>query len=158
MLADPDTWLREQMVLQPEEPVTWERRTAVRGVEHLAVLMSGLAVQRHGVLEGGATRQHRWGQTMRVDVGWIVEVHDGSGEDFARRVFRGEPGEYPLRPAFTSRTWVSNPELLSLELFAHFAAAQILWAWVHTGLPEGLSRTLRHFSDSTRGRIGLGDL
>jgi len=158
MLTDPDTWLEGQVELEPDHPVLWGNRTPIRGVEHLGILMSGLAEGRHGVVDGGPSRQHRWGQTMRVEGRWFVEVHDGSADDYARRVFRGEPGEYPLRPDFVGNLWHHNPEVLAVELFAHFAAAQVLWAWVHTGLPEGLSRTLRHFSAETRQRIGMGDL
>lgn len=34
-----------------------------------------------------------WGQTMRTDGGWIVEVYAGTNDDFAQRVYRGEVGD-----------------------------------------------------------------
>ena len=34
----------------------------------------------------------RWCQTMRYPKGWVVDAHDGTPDDFAKRVFRGGPG------------------------------------------------------------------
>ncbi len=66
----------------------------------------------------------------------VVEDHDGTADDFAKRVYRGAPGSHPKphgrRPAF------------DFELWQPFAAAATMWAWLHWSLPDGCSRTMRH--------------
>lgn len=57
-------------------------------------------------------------------------------DDFAKRVFRGSPGDYPKLsgrwPAFDFEVWKS------------IAAADVMWTWLHGSLPKGCSRTMRH--------------
>ncbi|WP_126688338.1 hypothetical protein [Nocardioides ferulae] len=73
---------------------------------------------------------------MRYPTGWVVDAHDGTPDGFAKRVYRGGPGDYPKpsgrRPAFDFKLWQS------------YAAADLMWTWLHGSLPEGCSRTMRH--------------
>jgi hypothetical protein len=103
----------------------------VRSLEYMSVLMSSLPQPGEwAVIEwsGGAVR--RWCQTMRHLTGWIVDAHDGAPDDFARRVYRRAAGDYPKptgrRPAF------------DFELWQPFAAADVIWSWLHGSLPEGV--------------------
>ena len=111
--------------------------TAVRNVEHLSVLVSSLPEPGEwAVVEWSEGDVRRWCQTMRYPTGWVVDAHDGTPDDFAKRVFRGGPGDYPKpsgrRPAF------------DFELWQPYAAADLMWSWLHGSLPEGCSRTMRH--------------
>lgn len=66
----------------------------------------------------------------------MVDAHDGTPDDLAKRVFRGGSGDYPKpsgrRPAFDFEVW--QP----------YAAADLMWSWLHGSHPEGCSRTMQH--------------
>lgn len=80
-----------------------------------------------------------------------TEVHDGTPQDFARRVFRGlRPTDYPLSPEGDRR-------LHDAELFGAQHAAAILWSFLHDGLPPGYARTLRHLSPTELRRFGFNE-
>ena len=110
-------WL--QLQPQPEAPVVWRAQGGadipVRSREELGVRIARLqAIGAWGV----ASRTHggRWGQSMRVDGGWIVEVNGIPGpECFARRV--STAGDDVIRSAGT--------------------AVDILWAWLAGRLLPG---------------------
>lgn len=84
---------------------------------------------------------------MRTDGGWIVEVHAGTNDDFAQRVYRGEVGGYPRSS--------EDPNLLSVEAWTPVGVADVLWAWLGGALPDGCSRTMRYLSTEDRERYGL---
>lgn len=150
--AEVESWLLNQPLTTPEEPIRWQtagRSCEVRNPEHLAVLVSVLDLGRFGVLERPGSGTRRWGQTMRTRDGWIVEVHDGSDQDFAQRVHRGPNGLYPRRPA--------ESDLHPHELWPTGACAEVLWSWLAGGLPLGCSRTLQYLSPEQRQRYGFAD-
>lgn len=135
------SWLVEELEDEPDQPVvwlsSWSGRSAVevRNVEHLAVLISGLArAGAFGGVEWVRGDVRRWGQTMRVHGGWIIEAHDGSEHDYAQRIHRGEPGDYPAAHR-------SKPH--HLEVWTSLGAAEVLWSWLAGSLPEGCCRTIR---------------
>lgn len=133
-----ETWLAEQTATQPDVPIRWSRTAQrVRNAEHLCVLIAQLTTPgEFGVVERlGAP--HRWGQTMRHPAGFIVEVHTGSPDDVAQRVYRGDIGEYP-RPS-------GDRAAFPFELWTPMSAAEGLWGWLTAGvLPIGCNRTTRH--------------
>lgn len=147
---DLETWLSELTQTEPAIPLRWSgprRAAGVRGIEHLSVIISSLADGQFGDLTWAAGGPPMWGQSMRAGDRWIIEVHDGSEDDFAQRVFRGDPGDYPARD--------EGRELNATETFAPLAAASILWAWQHGCLPDGLARTLKYLTPRDRRRYGL---
>ena len=109
-----ESWLEDLTAVSPERPIVWcphgYRRsgTAVRNVEHLSVLVSSLPEPGEwAVFEWSAGDTRRWCQTMRYPTGWVVGAHDGTPDDFAKRVFR-------LAPATTrSRADVVQPSASS---------------------------------------------
>lgn len=82
----------------------------------------------------------RWCQTMRYPTGWVVDAHDGTPDDFAKRVFRGEPGDYP-KPS-------GRRTAFDFELWQPMTAADVMWTWLHGSLYEGCARTMRHMISS----------
>lgn len=60
---------------------------------------------------------------MRYPSGWVVDAHDGTPDDFAKRAFRGGPGDYPQpsgrRPAFDFELW---QPYAAVDLYAELAA------------------------------------
>ncbi len=138
-----ESWLRTRTAASPEQPIIWCPHgsrgggEAVRSLEHLSVLISHLPEPGEwAVVEWAGGDVRRWCQTMRHPSGWVVDAHDGTANDFAMRVFRGAPGDYPKaagrRPAY------------GFELWQPWAAADVMWTWLHGNLPEGCSRTMRH--------------
>lgn len=160
-----ETELRLHAAIRPEPDavLVWVpdgrhgRRTAVRSAEHLAVLISALRADEFGIVERIDGRGP-WGQTARVpgDDGdadsWIVELSDGSIDDFAQRAIRGAESDYP------DRSGRSGPyELEPTERFRSFAAAEVLWAWEHGTLLTGITRTLKYLTYSERRSAGFAD-
>ena len=45
---------------------------------------------------------------MRYPTGWVVDAHDGTPDDFAKRVFRGNPGDYRSRAGDARRSPLSS--------------------------------------------------
>lgn len=138
-----ESWLQDLTAVSPGRPIVWCPHghrgggVLVRNREHLSVLVSTLPDPGEwAVLEWATGDVRRWCQTMRYPSGWVVDAHAGSPDDFAKRVYRGSPGSYPRpsgrRPAF------------DFELWQPFAAADLMWTWLHGSLPEGCSRTMRH--------------
>jgi len=148
-----ESWLFAQPQSAPENPPRWLKGghhsggVSVRSSEHLTVLVASLDVDRFGVLVSPVGGSGAWGQTMRTDDGWLVEVHAGTDEDFAQRVYRGEVGDYPCSSEGTS--------LLTVEVWTPIGVADVLWAWLGGALPDGCSRTLRYLSAEDRRRYGL---
>ncbi|HQY97552.1 MAG TPA: hypothetical protein PLU83_11245 [Phycicoccus sp.] len=140
LLIAVDAWLAEQTAPEPGLPIVWRPRgrpgPAVRNAEHLAVLVSLIpGPGEWAVIEWRGHPGKGWCQTMRYAGGWVVEVHDGTPEDWAQRVYRTEqfyPEPAGVRPPFTH------------ELWSPVAAADIMWAWLHGSLLEGCARTDRH--------------
>lgn len=90
-----ETWLNEQTAVGTDQPIVWcphgYRRggEAVRSIEHLSVLAS--ARPRTGewaVIEWSSGEVRGWCQTMRYPTGWVVDAHDETPDDFAKRVYR----------------------------------------------------------------------
>lgn len=136
--------------------MTWKPlwiSTAVTDAVHLADLIGPLAPGQFGIAKASEAAGRRWGQVMNVadsDEPWacIVEVHDGSPTDFAKRVFRGTSwSDYPPNPGRQS------PH--GFELFTAPGAASIVWDWLHVGLPNGLLRTHRYLDPAQRRRHRL---
>lgn len=88
------------------------------------------------LLKSPESRGRQWGQVMRVPGGFIVDVHDGSNNDFAERVFRGELGDYP-RPS-------GKRPCYPFELWSQSGVANVLWCWINGSLPDGSARTMNH--------------
>ncbi|WP_206446818.1 hypothetical protein [Agrococcus sp. KRD186] len=140
----------------PEGVVLWSRPecTEVHDAAHLAQLLEALRGHAFGTALGSSAPQARSGQVVRVSEAdepptFIVEVHDGTPQDFARRVFRGlRPTDYPLSPE-------GDRPLHDAELFDSQHAAAILWSFLHDGLPPGYARTLRHLSPTELRRFGF---
>lgn len=137
-----DRWLQDVAEQSLVNPVLWcphgsrTRATAVKGVEQLSVLVSWLPVPGEWAVVERDGEVRRWCQTMRHQDGWVVDAHDGTHRDFAKRVFRGESGSYP-KPA-------GNRPAFDFELWQPLSAASVMWAWIHGSLLEGCSRTMRH--------------
>ena len=117
-LADEvEAWLHAQPL--PEAPVDWRRSgpsaVPVRSREELGIRIARLGEQGSwGV--ASRTNGERWGQTMRVEGGWIVEVNGVPGpECFARRVSAG-----------------GDDIVATADI-----AAGILWAWLAGRLLPG---------------------
>lgn len=148
-VIDVDAWLETQT--QPRVPLIWEHdsEVEVRNAEHLSVLLSSLAEGDHGLVRWHGDTPPLWAQTMRVDDNrWIIEAFDGADDGFVQRVFRGEPGDYPPRGD-------RDRDLHPFEQFPPYAAAAVIWSWLHGALPEGCARTLNYLSPSDRRRWGL---
>ncbi|MFA4840653.1 MAG: hypothetical protein WC580_02980 [Agrococcus sp.] len=117
---------------ETELEISWNPRGRIRestqilALEQLAVWVATLAPGEWAVIALPVENEGRWAQVMRLDDDCIVEVHDGTVQDWASRVLRDEP-----RPegAASSSEW--GPQ----------ASAAIIWAWMHGGLPEGCHRT-----------------
>ena len=141
-LADQvEEWLQRQT--KPQQPVIWSPESGETFLVHDMGELTGhlIALGRTG--DWGALSRGDgvpWGQSMRVEDGWIVEVDGGTGPDnFARRVQRvGEPvGD--LRRACAGE-WFRGVSYLGDESFASaLEAARVLWGWVNGGLPAGYS-------------------
>lgn len=137
--ADVEQWLRREV--KPEAPVLWRPRGSggqpVRGADDLAERVSTLAEEGEWAV---VSRAHgaTWGQCMRVERGWIVEVNGIPGPDcYVRRVRRGGRG----LPG-TRRRVHSNGHLMAIyesrDVMATPASvADIMWSWLRGALPEG---------------------
>lgn len=117
--------------VKPRRPLTWFPRWSPQGVplrseSHLTVLMS--ALDRHGEF-GGVTAEdtERWAQTMRLPRGWIVEVRDPDTEEWPSIVVPAEGVDGLLANL--------SPE--GGALWTYQQAAEIIWAWMDGGLPDG---------------------
>ena len=140
----------------PVDPVIWSRPrgNVVRDAAHLADMIAMLERGDFGVARGNSTVENRWGQVMNVaddgdSAAYVVEVHDGTATDFARRVFRGlRSSDYPQGQAGPRR-------LHDFEVFDASTAAQVLWAFLHVGLPFGYLSTMRHLNSNELRRYGL---
>lgn len=141
--VEADAWLQAMTQVRPDQPILWcphghrSGGTPVRSLEHLSVLISALPEPGEwAVIQWSTGGVRRWCQTMRHPSGWVVEAHDGTPDDFAKRVYRGAAGLYPKptgkRPAH------------DFELWQPIAAADVIWTWLHGSLPEGSARTMRH--------------
>lgn len=152
---------------EPSRPLLWRgygERCLVLSPRHLAVLVSTQNQFGDFGIISFENGQGRWGQTMRLsamessgrlrsqntrdDEFWVVEVHDGTPEDYARRVVRGNPGDYP---------WDAGYQRVPIEEFRPREAAAILWGWMDTGRTDGYWRTMRHHPPDDRAEIGRGD-
>lgn len=126
---------------EPEQPVLWlpgwrcRSAVPVRSVEELALLASHLGTGKFAGVERTRRGVRRWSQTLCVKREWIVEVHDGTSDEVAQRVFRGGTGDYPCGAV--------DPPLYPIEKWSSTGVAEVMWAWLHGGLPEGCARTIR---------------
>lgn len=147
---DVESWLAHELQSQSERGIFWRSnvgaRVTVHRFEGLAVAVSRLPRDESWGVCTWVDGPSRWGQSMRVPGGWIVEVHDGTVTDFAQRVFRGRPGEYLHK---------TSDRLLHHELWSAMGAAEVLWSWMHGALPEGCSRTLDYLDEQQRRRYGV---
>ncbi len=150
-----DLWLAAHSEPIASDPIVWghSRRTLVSDAEHLGALIGGLGKGEFGIARSAAGGG-RWGQVMNVasdhEVStYIAEVHDGTPSDFAQRVFRGVRfSDYPESPA-------GPRDLHDFEVFGAPVVAEILWSFLHVGLPIGYLRTLRYLGPAERRRYGL---
>lgn len=145
-----EEWLAAQA--RPDEPLLWRPRgnrgVEVESLEQLLGLVRGLTMVRDwAVLERGG---RHWGQTMRIEDGWIVEI-DGIGteEQFARRVYPiGSLGPAGGRTPSFDADGECAASHMDGESVSSREAALILWTWMRGALPSGYeSRTLEEGAD-----------
>lgn len=140
--AEVEEWLRAR----PHVPVTW----SPRGNGLLAVRDAGTLAERVGALRGegswGVVRRAQaalWGQCMRVDGGWIVEVNGIPGPDcFTRRVQRLESSR--LHVLRGRRRVRDAGRLMAIYLPQDVVptaqgVAEILWSWLRGSVREGFA-------------------
>lgn len=99
--VEAEWWLHELTVVSRDQLIVWYphgyRRgsAAVRSLEHLSLLDSRLPEPGERTLvEWSGDNVRRWCQKMCNPTGWCVDAHDGTPDDFVKRVFRGEPSGY----------------------------------------------------------------
>jgi len=141
---------------EPSASILWKREgltLTISRAEELALQVQQVAQDCFGTATL-ASRPGAFGQVMNVSTRdtaerFIVEVHDGMRSDFAQRVFRGDDlADYPV-----SRT--AGHELHEFEKFGFAEAADLLWAWLHTGLPRGYRRSINYLDLQSQRRFGL---
>lgn len=131
-VADPSTWVGSteydaaEWMLRSLEYVganIWspqgETPYEVESQPELSSRIEALADGQHAVLKALVDGRFPFAQTIRLGDVWIVEVHDGSQDDWASRVMRGER---------TAPRGVLDP----VESFTAAEAANIMWAWLAT--------------------------
>ena len=101
--------------------------TRILTVEQLAVWIATLAPGKWAVISLPADADARWAQVMRLDEEWIVEVHDGTPQDWASRVLHQGSTE--------PRDGISPA-----EAWSPLAAAEVTWSWMQGSLPDGCRR------------------
>lgn len=140
-VADPSTWVGSteydaaEWMLRSLEHVganIWspqdETPYGVQSQPELSSRIEALADGQHAVLKALVDGRFPFAQTIRLGDIWIVEVHDGSEDDWASRVMRGER---------TAPRGLLDP----VESFTAAEAADIMWAWLATqALGAGLVR------------------
>lgn len=156
-----EIWLEESTETEPTHPLIWtgdRRETTVHGVERLSMLISSIPAPAKlvdgyryffGMAQWSDHHQRpRWGETMRLQRGWIVEVSTGSHDSWPLRVFGGPPGAtYPSHPVGDS----PDPS----ELWGPLEAAEIIWAWQNHRLPDWCQTTLDYLNVDQRRQYGL---
>ena len=125
---------------RPDQPIVWCPRgylragTPVRNVEHLSVFVSSLPEPVEWASSTGRLGRPAVVPDHALPHRLGCGAHDGTPDDFAKRVYRGSPGDYPKpagrRPAFDFDSG-GTPE-------------QTMWTWLHGSLPDGCSRSMRH--------------
>lgn len=115
--------------------------TQIIATEQLAVWIRTLAPSEWAVISLPADEDDRWAQVMCVGDDWIVEVHDGTAQEWASRVLRDDVSAS------------DGPD--AAEAWEPLAAAAIAWAWMHGNLPEGCHRVAlkRRRAGSTDGVV-----
>ena len=137
--AEIETWLQTQV--EPGVPLLWKRRP-VRNTVELTDRVAALGLADWGVLE--TQSGFPWAQAMRVEGGFVVEVcGDGGPQSWARRVYPigslGPDGPRVRSKAADVRPGVptGTSHLDGENIPTASGAAQVLWAWLHGGLPAG---------------------
>ena len=137
----------------PSDEVTWGYpvRSDVLNVAALASLIAAVPPGQFGIAYGGNRCGDRDGQVLAVSGSgglpmFGVEIMGGA-VGFAQRVFRGsDESEYP-EPV--------GHHLVDLEVFDSVEAAEIVWGYLHEGLPQGYASTLKHLPAVKRARYRL---
>lgn len=139
-VAEIETWLQSQV--EPAEALRWHPRgggsASVGSTAQLAMRVAAIpAVGDWGCLDRGADGP--WAQTMRVHGGFIVEVGGDGPDSWARRVHPiGSLG--PDGPRTVTRGdegYFSASHLDGEVIGSASGVAQVLWGWLHRGLPAG---------------------
>ncbi len=99
----------------------------LRDADALAARVHGLGDNRFGVAKRRAESVTPFAQTLRIGDAWIVEVHDGTDDDWAHRVLRAARS-LPAEQLDPAESW--NPS----------DAADIMWSWLHGDRLEHLQR------------------
>lgn len=135
--SDLELWLSEQLASEPETSIFWAPCHwtcpadwgAVRGVEHLAVLISTAVRADSNVCFVSATRSRTGryasaiGLISRKPLGWAVIIDDAH--------------QAASRTADVRRIGYRYD---NYDSFSALSASEICWAWVITGcLPDGLT-------------------
>lgn len=114
----------------PERARLWHARwaedgTAIRGLEHLVVLLSALSPD--GGFAGVTDPETaRWAQSKRIGDRWVLELHDGHGH--WPRVVVPAQGDDAVFAALDTASGV---------LWSHQAVAGLVWGWVNGTLLDG---------------------
>ncbi|KAA6435263.1 hypothetical protein FQ330_05805 [Agrococcus sediminis] len=132
-LGDPDFDPVDAVLDSPEfrDAIIWKAQggeaALLEDANGLAAKVRGLDDNRFGIVKRRAGSVTPFAQTLRIGDAWIVEVHDGTDDDWAHRVLRAARS-VPAGQLDPAESWNASD------------AADIMWSWLHGDRLEHLQR------------------